>query len=378
VASIQKRPGGQWRARYRDAAGKEHSKHCARKVDAQQWLDGVITAVTTGTYADPKAGRETFAAWSEPWLRRQAALSGLKPTTVVGYESMLRSRILPRWGAVPLGSITYEAAEGWVAGLLDSGLSASSTRQSYHLFAAILDSAVKAKRLGRNPANGVDLPPLRSAERRYLTHGQVADLAGACGPDDGLVVLLLAYTGLRWGEMAAIRARRVAPGARRIEIAEAVGVVNGRVVFGTPKTHQRRMVPVPAFLRDRLSERLAARQPEDLLFTSPNGAPLRGNNFRRRHFDRAATDIGLEGLVPHELRHTAASLAIASGASVKAVQSMLGHSSAAMTLDRYGHLYADELDTVADRLHEAATRILADSLRTESRVVPITQGETAV
>jgi len=86
--------------------------------------------------------------------------------------------------------------------------------------------------------------------------------------------------------------------------------------------------------------------------------------------------VGLSGLVPHELRHTAASLAIASGASVKAVQSMLGHASAAMTLDRYGHLYEDELDAVADRVDEAATRILADSARTCGRVVAITHGET--
>jgi len=76
-------------------------------------------------------------------------------------------------------------------------------------------------------------------------------------------------------------------------------------------------------------------------------------NFRRSHFDRAAAAAGLEGLVPHELRHTAASLAIASGASIKGVQSMLGHASAAMTLDRYGHLFGDELDAVADRMDAA-------------------------
>jgi len=76
-------------------------------------------------------------------------------------------------------------------------------------------------------------------------------------------------------------------------------------------------------------------------------------NFRRRCFDRAATQVGLQGLVPHELRHTAASLAIASGATVKSVQRMHGHASATLTLDRYGHLFADELDAVADRLDHA-------------------------
>ena len=376
MASIARRAEGHWRARYRDNSGKEHSRHFSRKIDAQRWLDQVTAAVQTGTYADPKAGRISVGEWATAWLERQADLNDWKPSTIAGYESMLKVRILPVWASVPLNRVTYESAEQWVAGMVASGLSASSTRQAYHLLGAMLDGAAKAKRLGRNPVRGVDLPPLRQVERRYLTHRQVADLAAACGPDDGIVVLLLAYTGLRWGELAAIRARRVAPGARRIDIAEAMTDVKGRAIFGTPKTHQRRWVPVPTFLRDRLSERLANCQPDDPLFTSPLGAPLRGNNFRRRCFDRAAADVGLAGLVPHELRHTAASLAIASGASVKAVQSMLGHASAAMTLDRYGHLYEDELDAVADRMDEAATRILADSVRTESGVVAMTHSET--
>jgi site-specific recombinase XerC len=86
----------------------------------------------------------------------------------------------------------------------------------------------------------------------------------------------------------------------------------------------------------------------------------------------AADRIGVAGLHPHELRHTAASLAIASGATVKVVQQMLGHKSATMTLDLYGHLYADQLDEVGDRLHEAAMaafdnacELPADFLRTK-------------
>ena len=136
--------------------------------------------------------------------------------------------------------------------------------------------------------------------------------------------------------------------------------VDGRQVFGTPKTHQRRTVVVPRFLRAELAEALAGKGPDDLVFPSRAGTPLRAGNFRRNHFDRAAAAAGVPGLTPHELRHTAASLAIASGATVKGVQAMLGHASAAMTLDRYGHLFGDELDAVADRLEAAR----ADSLRT--------------
>ncbi len=124
--------------------------------------------------------------------------------------------------------------------------------------------------------------------------------------------------------------------------------VNGRLVFGPPKTHQHRSVPVPRFLRGDLAEQLAGKQWDDLVFTAPRGAVLRVQNFRRTYFDPAAAEVGMAGLVPHELRHTAASLAIAAGATVKAVQAMLGHASATVTLDHYGHLGHDE--------HEQAIR----------------------
>ena len=95
---------------------------------------------------------------------------------------------------------------------------------------------------------------------------------------------------------------------------------------------------------------MAGRGGDDLVFTSPEGGVLRLGNFRRRHFDPAAASVGLAGVTPHELRHTAASLAIASGANVKAVQRMLGHASAAMTLDVYSGLFDDDLDAVAERM----------------------------
>jgi integrase len=107
---------------------------------------------------------------------------------------------------------------------------------------------------------------------------------------------------------------------------------------------------------------MAGKAADDLVFTSPAGVVLRVQNFRRRSFDRAACSVGLDGLVPHELRHTATSIAIASGASVKAVQKMLGHASAALTLDRYGHLFGDELDAVAERL---------DAARSQAGVPPV-------
>jgi integrase len=176
-------------------------------------------------------------------------------------------------------------------------------------------------------------------------------------------VLVLGYCGLRWGEAAGLRVHRVDTMRGRLEIAEAVSDVNGQLIFGTPKSHQSRSVPVPGFLRDRLAEHLAGMDRDSLVFTAHRGGTLRSGTFRRSVFDPAARAVGLEGFVPHELRHTAASLAIASGASVKGVQAILGHASATLTLDRYGHLFGDELDAVADRI-DAAARAAQDVSRT--------------
>jgi integrase len=232
---------------------------------------------------------------------------------------------------------------------------------------AVLTSAVRDRRLVANPADAVDLPRPRQRERRYLTHSQLAALAEASA-DYRLLVLVLGYCGLRFGEATALRVRHVDLLRRRVEIAESAAEVRGRIVYGTPKTHQRRSVPLPRFLVDDLAVALAGKGFDDLVFASPDGVALRNNNFRRRCFDAAAADAGLDGLVPHELRHTAASLAIAAGASVKAVQRMLGHASATMTLDLYGHLFDDELDAVAERVSAARAEAETDPRRTRSVV----------
>jgi integrase len=235
----------------------------------------------------------------------------------------------------------------------------------------VLASAVKDSRLVRNPAEGISLPRVVVTERRYLTHAQVAELAEACAcprPDliskhrrhserrveeYKLIVLFLAYTGVRFGELAALCVGRLDLLRRRATIAESVTEVQGRAVFSTPKTHQSRSVPIPRFLADALAAHVAGKGPSEFVFSAPHGGVLRARNFRRAAFDPAARSVGLAGLHPHELRHTSASLAIASGANVKVVQQILGHKSATMTLDLYGHLFGDQLDEIADRLDAA-------------------------
>ena len=167
-------------------------------------------------------------------------------------------------------------------------------------------------------------------------------------------MLFLAYTGVRFGEMAALRVARLDVQRRRAVIAESVTPVQGLgLVWGTDKTHQRREVPIPQLLATELAEHVADKQPDDLVFAGiRNGQPLRVSTFRTS-FTAAAKAIGVPDLYPHQLRHTAASLAIASGADVKVVQQMLGQGSATMTLDTYGHLFEDRLDEVASAMDTA-------------------------
>lgn len=105
---------------------------------------------------------------------------------------------------------------------------------------------------------------------------------------------------------------------------EGIIEVNGELVFGTPKSHQARWLPVPAFLLEELRQMVADKGPDDLVFASPQGAVLRVANFRRGYFDRAAKQVGVPGLVPHELRHTAASLAISAGRPSRACSACSG------------------------------------------------------
>jgi integrase len=238
----------------------------------------------------------------------------------------------------------------------------------------MLGYAVRDGRLGRNPADGVGLPRVIPREKRYLTHRELAQLAEECGEYE-TAVLLLWYTGLRWGEFAALRVGDIDLMRRRVHVRRATVELRGEVSFGTPKDHEQREVPVPQFLIDPLTCALAGKSSEDLAFPSPSGAVLRNNNFRRRRFDPAAVRAGVEGITPHGLRHTAASLAIQAGAPVTVVSKMLGHADPSITLKVYAHLWPSDLDALADRLHEAKIDSDADFLRTKRGLIKLGDAE---
>jgi len=181
------------------------------------------------------------------------------------------------------------------------------------------------------------------------------------------VVRFLAYTGLRWGEMSALWVGDFDMLRRRVNVSRSVTEFNG-LVWSTPKSWERRSVPFPASLADELAALMVGKGRDALVFTTTRGDVLRVSNYRKRFFAPAMAacqkaDESFPTITPHDLRHTSASLAVSAGANVKAVQRMLGHAKASMTLDVYADLFDDDLDGVADRL-DAAIVSTADALRT--------------
>lgn len=348
----EQRNGRRWRVRWRDPDGKHRARSFDRKADAQRFLHGLAADLDAGTYTSPQAGRVLVDDLAQEWLTRKAAVR--KPKTAHGYAQVYRVMVQPTWGRVPVGKITTRGVATWVAEIA-TRYSPSRVRQAHLVLAGILDDAD----LPTNPARqSVDRPPV-PLRRRYpvLTHSQVTALADAAGeiggPSDRALVLVLAYGGLRWSEAVALTWDKWDEIGRRLLIDSAMVDVNGRLVSGAPKTHQARRVAlaVPAASALATLDRTTPR-----VFQTPRGAPMRSGAWRARVLTPACHAVGLPVISPHALRHTAASLAIQSGASVKAVQRMLGHSRASytITLDVYADIHDSDLDDVAARMTTAA------------------------
>lgn len=245
MANIQKRVLKNkisWRARYRTPSGAERSKSFDRKTEAERFLTTVESSRILGSYVDPTTSRLAVGEWAELWLTYQ---THLKPSTHERYAGILRRHVLPRWKFIELGKLTHCEVQSWVR-TLSLRHSPATVRKVHSVPVLILDMAVKDGRLAKNVARGVNLPRIVTEERRYLTHVQVEALATQCGRPSvvskhrrlserrnetyRLIVLFLAYTGVRFGELAALC---VDPTRRRARIVASVTVVQGRgLVWG--------------------------------------------------------------------------------------------------------------------------------------------------
>ena len=363
--------GTRYAVRYRKPDGKTTKKRgFTTKKAATAYGNTIEVHKLTGDYIDPRTGRITIGTLAARWLGNR---SGLTPSTVVNTESAYNAHVAEHWAHRAAGDIKPSDVRAWVSGLEKAGVGTATIEKALGVLRQILEAADEDNIIANNPCDRIKAPRRRHNQRGYLTHQQVHELSAEVATHPQ-VILFLAYTGLRWGEMAALKVRSFDMLRRRIHITEALSEVHGAIVWGNVKNHERRTVPYPAFLADQLAPLMAGKSRDDIVFTGELGEILRVSNYRPRIYNlavarckgrsirqRQAEEKRGTAVTPefptvtvHDLRHTAASLAISAGANVKAVQTMLGHKSAAMTLDTYADLFPDDLEAVAAALDQAA------------------------
>jgi integrase len=346
-------PSGRWQVRYYDQAGVRHTapRTFPSKADANRYLAQVEADLLRGAWTDPRLARITFGEWVERWWPTTA---DLRPGTRTFYDYLLRRLLLPEFEGTPLGRIDAMTVRAWLAGLHEDGeVTPTTIAKAYRLLRRILNVAVEAGYLPRNPAaiKGAGLE--RAAEMRHVSIPQLHALAEAVPGRYRALVLVAGYSGLRWGELVGLRRRRVDLAGDRIHVVEQVAEVAGKFIISPPKTAAgQRVVVLPAVAVAALAEHLehsAAPEPEGLVFASGRGTYLQRSNFSRLVWRPAVQQLGLDGLRFHDLRHTAATLAAAAGATTRELMERMGHTSPAVAL-RYQHVMADRQGAIAAAL----------------------------
>ena len=362
ISSYETKDGKRYRAHYRDPDRRNREKAgFVRKRDAEEFLAGVVVTSLRGEYVDPTQGKATIRELGQDWLANQAHL---KPSSLKPVEIAWRIHVEPAWGNRRISEILHSDVQSWLTAW-GQGRSATTILRACGVLAGILDVAVRDRRVAMNPARDVKLPRKPKAKHKYLSMTQV-ELLVAQVREHKTLTYVLAYTGLRWGEVTGLRVGSVDLKRRRLLIEENAVMVGGTVHVGSPKTHEKRSVPYPAFLDTAMADLCAGRNHDEVLFgdgVTHLKTPHSVSGWFVQAVARAQRDDPtFLRVTPHDLRHTAASLAISAGANVKAVQRMLGHASAAMTLDTYADLFEDDLDEVSARLDEMRAKAIVGIL----------------
>jgi integrase len=359
MAHVQKvtTRGGKVRfqARYLDPTGKERAKNFVTRAEARSFVLETESSKLRGEWMAPELGRRTFAEWAE---RTEASRINLRENPRLRDAWIVKDLILPTFGALPIVSIREDLVQEWVKKLSLEGYAASTVDKAYQTLSRILGSAV-GKWIARSPCVDIVMPARDDPRMRILTEGQILTLAGAIAPRYRALVLTAAFSGLRIGEIAALRVRHVNFLRRTLAVEEALTEPRGYIRFGPPKTKAgRRTISLSAGLLDELASHIAqyatagGKDPDALIFVGSKGAPLRPNQFRSRAWAAGvAASVG-SPCHPHDLRHSHAALLIKAGVHPKTIQVRLGHASIRTTMDLYGHLYEGVDEAAADALDD--------------------------
>jgi len=357
---IRRLPSGRYQARYRDPEGIDRPAPYtfANKTDADRWLTQVDAEIIKGTWRDPDRGRIKLDEYLPEWISQRP---GLRPRTVDLYRWLYAKYIEPTLRDHLLSDITPGIVRAWRAELLATGVTATMVAKAYRLLRAVLNTALDDELIRRNPCRIKGAGIEQTTERPTATVAQVFDLAGLVPNRFRVLVLLAAFTSLRYGELAALRRRDV--DARHATVTVRATLVerqNGTVTFGPPKsTASLRTVTIPAAILRDVREHLRDHVPaaEDaLIFTGITGAVLRRSNFQRTsNWTAAVAEAGLSGFHFHDLRHTGNTLASRTGASLADLMARMGHSTTRAAMI-YQHTAQQQDKEIADALSSRISR----------------------
>jgi integrase len=340
-------------ATFRGPGGRKRTRTFRRLGDAQRWLDAQRDAKHRAAWIDPRRGSERLEAFYGRWRERAAENGQPTERTLLAYDEIFGSLIRPILGSRALASIARTDVEAVVRSAAER--SAWRAHDALKVLRRILSAAVDAEAIVRNPAARVAAPRIEQAEPWVLTPEEVDRLVEAMPDRYRALVLLAAYGGLRWSELVALRLDRMDLPRRRVRVEEKI-VEAGHLITGEPKTKRsRRWVTLPEFVTFALAEHVRRFPPGDdgLVFTAPEGGPLRRHTFRSRVWTKATAAAGLEGFSFRHLRHTGATMALASGVSPVLVAFRLGHASTRMIEQHYGRLLESMDAEIAGRLDAA-------------------------
>lgn len=361
-----------------DGTRKLGSKNFERAADAEEYRTRTAHELREGSYRPREITKKTYANAAAAWFSSKKKPTG---SSLLRYRDALDIWVLPTWGRRTLSTIHRTEIDEWVTAMMDgsaqhaegrrvrgNGMSPAGLTSVWVPFKATLAHAVELGWLTSNPARSVELPKTRQIEKIFLNYEEAEKLVVSAKhvtgrPADAVAVELMAYAGLRIGEVVALEVGNVDLDARRIQIRRTATVdINGSPIFGEPKHGERRDFPIAPHIVNHLRAITQGRSLDAPLIDTARGNYVNLHNWRNRVWSKTVKTAGLEGrqLSPKALRHTAASMAIAAGADVKVVQRMLGHADASMTLNTYADLWPDRLDEVVEAISLHRERALSN------------------